>query len=72
MDTNTYTVIGTYADDAQNRFAESFEDSTPGGAEDQALAWACAQPGAPEIRIAGVVEGECNLVDDDPALGGAA
>jgi hypothetical protein len=59
--TDTYTVIGTYTDSGQ-RFAEVFEDINPGGAEDCALAWAYEQDGSPEILIAGVVRGPCEIV----------
>ena len=59
----TYTVVGVYAEDGQ-RFAETFEDINPGGAEDQAQAWADEQVGSPEIIIAGVLAGAPTLVDE--------
>lgn len=64
MDTKTYTVIGIHDNGEGNRFAESYEDVNPGGAEDEAHA------AFPDLLIAGVVEGTCKLVDDDPAMGG--
>jgi hypothetical protein len=60
MNTTTYTVIGIHDDGEGNRFAESYEDINYGGAEDQARA------AFPDLLIAGVVEGECKLVDADP------
>lgn len=57
MQTKTYTVIGVHDEGRGNRFAESYEDINPGGAEDEAHAE------HPELLIAGVVEGPCKLVD---------
>jgi hypothetical protein len=60
--TRMYTVIGVHDGGQGNRFAESYEDICPGGAEDKATAE------HPDLLISGVVEGECELVDDDPTM----
>lgn len=62
IETKTYTVIGVHENGGGNRFAESYEDINPGGAEDEAHA------AFPDLLIAGVVEGECKLVDNDPTI----
>jgi len=63
VDLHTYTVIGVHDEGEGNRFAEGYEATDPDAAELLAL------HDHPELLIAGVVEGECKLVDNDPAIG---
>lgn len=57
---STYVVIGIHEDGTENRFAETYVTDDPTTAECLAL---CEHPA---LLIAGVVEGDCKLVDDDP------
>lgn len=56
MSDKTYTVIGVYADN-QQRYADTFEASSPEAAEEQAEAST-----ETELIIAGVIEGHARVV----------
>lgn len=59
-----YVVIGIHEQGDENRFAESYDCESPDAAE------CLAYIDHPALLIAGVVEGDCKLVDDDPAQSG--
>ena len=59
LDSNTYTVVGTYADGDQQRFAEDFDAADADEAEALAEVWADDQDAV--IHIAAVLRG-CQVV----------